>query len=215
MVTGWRFALTLATLLALWAPRAAWAGFERRKQHAVIDARLAFHAASYVADAPKVVELIAEASERAAEAAARGVDLAAEDIELSTAVGVRDGDGRHALMVCGVDPQTSDGARVDARCGEIARAMLGAGLAPNTRDARGWSAAGYAAALGHASVLRALAAHGGALDSPAWGDAHGRPPLTLAVINGRLRAVRAPRSRSPSISAREGMASHRRPRPPM
>ncbi len=143
-----------------------------------VDSRSPLHQASYVADVTGVQYWLELAKMHAP---------SRQHFEDET--GHRDDDGRHALFVCGFDPQVRDAELIDENCAEIAAKLLDAGVQANARDRHGWSLVAYVASLGHARVLRALAGAGAHLDDPGWGDAHERTPLAVAAMNGRTRAV--------------------------
>jgi len=102
-----------------------------------------------VADTGRVAALLAEAASNVQAMAVAPVDVRRVD-----------GLGRTALMVCGMDPQLASHADTAAACGHIATGLLASGADANAVDGAGWSCAAYAASMGWASVVRALAGKG-------------------------------------------------------
>ena len=107
-----------------------------------VDSRSPLHQASYVADVAGVEHWLELAKMHAP---------SRQHFEDET--GHRDDDGRHALFVCGFDPQVTDAERIDENCAEIAAKLLDAGLQANARDRHGWLPLHHA--VHHAHVSRA------------------------------------------------------------
>ncbi|KAG5181294.1 ankyrin repeat-containing domain protein [Tribonema minus] len=102
-----------------------------------------------------------------------------------------DGNGRSALMLCGLDPQETDRARVDEACATIAQALIARGAQVDLRDSFGWAPIDFAAAGGLASTAALLVAHGGDAAALDEAPATRRTPLMKAAAHGHARAAAA------------------------
>jgi hypothetical protein len=65
-------------------------------------------------------------------------------------------EGRSALLVCGLDPQSTDKTKVDNDCAEIAKLLHGAGANMSIVDFHGWDALAMGAVRGYSRYCKYL-----------------------------------------------------------
>ncbi len=72
---------------------------------------------------------------------------------------IEENEGRSALLVCGLDPQTTNKTKVDIDCSVIAKLLHGAGANMSLVDYHGWDALAMGAIRGHSRYCKYLLKH--------------------------------------------------------